>query len=244
MRRSPKAFALIFIFLFLFSIFKSALAADLSVVINEVCWMGDTNRTSNEWIELYNDTPSAISLAGWILKIDDTEIKLNGVIPAKGYYLISRDKTKSANLFFNKALKNTGNKIILYYNNKTIIDEAAWASGWPAGDNKTKQTMERRNPLLPGNDKNNWQTSVAAGGTPGAQNSSGATKGSEKSQVVNNEIIDTDPATESREQTASLINNKNQNDFSFGSGLLVIFISLLSGGTIFLIKKSLGKNQE
>ena len=35
------------------------------VVISEVAWMGTTTASTDEWIELYDHTGSAIDFAGW-----------------------------------------------------------------------------------------------------------------------------------------------------------------------------------
>jgi len=44
----------------------AASASALDVVINEVAWAGNSSTYSqDEWIELYNTTPSTVSLGGW-----------------------------------------------------------------------------------------------------------------------------------------------------------------------------------
>ncbi len=43
----------------------------LTVIINEVAWMGTIASTSDEWIELYNPGTVAIDLTGWVLRADD-----------------------------------------------------------------------------------------------------------------------------------------------------------------------------
>ena len=39
----------------------------LTVVINEVAWMGTEAAARDEWIELYNNTTSTIDITGWHL---------------------------------------------------------------------------------------------------------------------------------------------------------------------------------
>lgn len=60
------------------------------VVINEVAWMGTTGSTANEWIELYNNSGSSVSLTNWTLKAADNtpSVTLSGSIAAYSYYLL------------------------------------------------------------------------------------------------------------------------------------------------------------
>ena len=153
------------------------------VVINEICWMGTEKSSSNEWIELYNNTEQVISLEGWGIYEKGGEVliePLTGKILAKSYYLIERtDETTVDNVpasqepsgWAGYGLKNDGEHLQLKDNNSNVIDEINCSDGWFAGDNKTKQTMERKNPELSGNDSENWQTSENPGGTPKKQNS-------------------------------------------------------------------------
>jgi len=236
MSREAKTITLIFIIFWLIVTPLSLVKAnDFSIVINEVCWMGDANKTSNEWIELYNNTNNLISLENWILKIDETEIKLKGVILPQGFYLISRNKNMDADLIFSKALKNTGNKLSLYNDAKNVIDEINWTKGWPAGDNKTKQTMEKINPLLSGNLKNNWQKSENSNGTPKQKNSNGA--------IINNG----NPNNETESEDIILIQNNNLNPSNNQTQgfpktktiFLAVLLSISSGGIMFWLKKSI-----
>ena len=133
--------------------------------------MGDKNNWRNEWIELYNNTNQNISLNGWSLRINDKKISLHGEIDS--FYLI---KNKGVSAEYNNSmvvsfnLNNNGNDLTLLDNSNNIIDKATFASGWPAGDNLSKQTMERVT-------LEKWQSSIMPGGTPGKENS-------EKSSVV------------------------------------------------------------
>lgn len=158
--------------LFLSAPFTSQ-GAFFDVSINEIAWMGTTASTNDEWIELYNNTSNAVNIDGWILKAGDgaPEIKLAGIIPANGFFLLERtDDTTvpdiTADLIYKGALGNNGEDLRLIDSSGNLIDEADFSSGWPAGDNTTKQTMERMALA--------WQTSQNPGGTPKAINSSGA----------------------------------------------------------------------
>ena len=144
------------ILLFVFQIAKA------NVLINEVCWMGDSVSSSNEWIELYNNSNTDAIIDNWQIKIsEDKIINLEGIIPSQSFYVLSRNKAQG-DLFYNKALNNKGEKIELI-NNNNIIDSIDFSKGWIYGDNKTKQTMERTS--------KGWQTSLNPGGTFRQQNS-------------------------------------------------------------------------
>ncbi len=170
---------LILLFILLFIPFFTFGASNSDVVINEIAWMGSTNSANNEWMELFNNTNNIIDLSGWVLKsVDDPsissgqaklKINLKGVITAKGFYLLERTDDTSvpqitADLIYKGALSNVGQDLKLYDNLNNLIDEVNFPAKWPAGNNTTKQTMERADFTL-------WQTSKDPNGTPKAQNS-------------------------------------------------------------------------
>lgn len=151
-----------------------------SVIINEIAWMGsppnpeETARqaANNEWIELYNSGQEDVDLTGWVLKAEDSSptIKLKGVIPANGYFLLSRNNymvgDKLADLVYpykNNALSNQGEYLKLIDSTGKVVDVVDANDGWPAGDNETKQTMARIG--------SQWKNSQYPGGTPGRENS-------------------------------------------------------------------------
>jgi uncharacterized repeat protein (TIGR01451 family) len=163
------------------------------VVINEVAWMGTSASYYDEWIELHNSNSSRdIDLSGWSLVAADgtPAISLTGVISAQGYFLLERTDDSSvsdipADLIYTGAMKNSpGAEVLtLYDDTGQAVDTANGDGGeWPAGDNGTKQTMERIDPTAP-DDDSNWCTNDgvtrngedASGdpinGTPKAQNS-------------------------------------------------------------------------
>lgn len=158
-----------------------------SVVINEISWMGtkiegveSKNWWRYEWFELYNNTNQSITLDGWQIELYrtalDWSVKLKGVILPQNYFLIVSSEKISPSYDFNYSnlggkFINSGQKVLLKNNEGFIADEVNCSSGWFAGDNTTKQTMERKNSQLPGNDSTNWLTSQNTGGTPKTINS-------------------------------------------------------------------------
>ncbi len=150
-----------------------------AVVINEIAWMGTASSSNNEWIELYNNATSDIDLAGWMLAATDGTPNIifpSSIVPAQSYFLLERtdDNTIpdiSADLIYTGALGNSGEKLELRDASSTLIDLVDCSSGWFAGDNDTKETMERKDSTLPGSDSGNWASSTSAGGTPKSKNS-------------------------------------------------------------------------
>ena len=155
-------------------------AAEPGIVINEIAWMGTASSANDEWIELYNNAGYSFVLENWVLKTVDgsPKIDLAGTIPANGFYLLERTDdntlpTLSADQIYTGALNNNGEKLELYDNFGNLIDDIDCGSGWFAGENFNKKTMERKNSLLAGN-VDNWENSQNPGGTPKTKNSAAA----------------------------------------------------------------------
>ena len=159
-----------------------------SIVINEIAWMGSTDSTSDEWIELYNTTSSDIDLTGWSIEDDGstTYSITSGTIPANGFFLIEDSEIATniaADIVIPISLGNTGDSLSLLDATAQTIDTVNASSGpWYAGDNTTKATMERIDPLSSSEDSANWANANTGNGstgrlgstilgTPGSQNS-------------------------------------------------------------------------
>lgn len=146
--------------------------AEPTIRINEIAWMGTEASANDEWVELLNASDVTIDLAGWQLRAKDgsPEITLAGSIPPGGYMLLERtdDSTVpaiAAYQIYTGALANDGEMFELVNAEGFLQDRVDGSSGWPAGDNKGKATMERND------DGIGWHTGPALG-TPRAQNSS------------------------------------------------------------------------
>lgn len=163
---------------------KEVHAANIKdVVINEIAWMGAKDSSADEWIELYNNTQGTIDLTGWRITAKDgkLEIMLQGTINGGGYFLIERTDDESvpgigADLIttFGSGLNNGGEILGLYDEAGRLIDFTPLVNeetGWAAGDNTEKFTMERIDPLISGEELTNWQNSKVPSGTPREKNS-------------------------------------------------------------------------
>jgi len=186
------------------------------VIINEIAWMGSEVSYNDEWIELYNNTDSAISLEGWVLKAADgtPEIKLTRTVLANGFWVLKRSED------YTGALHNRGEKLELYDNQGNLIDSVDCGSGWSAGDNSTKQTMERKTNA-------NWQTSKEPGGTPGAENSKGV-------EIKPQSTETRSPATTTLPHSVAQSNN-------FWVVFAAVLIAIFSAVMILILKNKIKK---
>jgi len=191
------------LFFVLFILFSITSAAKAAVAINEIAWMGTTADYNDEWVELYNDGSEAVDLSGWSLEANDGQPKINltGTISANSYFLLERTDDNSvpgitADQIYSGSLGNSGEYLQLKDKNGTVIDELNFISGWPGGDNITKQTMERT--------ATGWQTSLDPDGTPKAPNSSGTIQ--ETKSTMEQPATPT-PSTENKPPIASAGDN-------------------------------------
>jgi len=144
-------------------------AQTLDVVLNEIAWMGSTASANDEWIELHNNTASPVNLTGWTLRSTDGTpgITLSGTIPANGWFLLERTDDTSvpgvaADQIYTGALGNTVEVLELRDPSMQLHDTV---DAWYAGNNTTKQTMERVNPLAAGTIASSWANGPV-NGTP------------------------------------------------------------------------------
>ncbi|PKL36543.1 hypothetical protein CVV38_01405 [Candidatus Peregrinibacteria bacterium HGW-Peregrinibacteria-1] len=153
-------------------------AEEGKVVINEVAWDGSLDSSVDEWIELYNPSPVAVDLAGWVILDDVTTeyIITEGVIAPYGYFVIA----DNVNVFSNRtpdtiipiSLANAGDSLELRDDNDVSIDMVDTSSKWFAGGGTGKASMERINPLGDGSDGDNWNAATTSNGAKGRSGSS------------------------------------------------------------------------
>lgn len=165
------------IFVLVLALCLAPVLASAGVVINEIAWMGTVPRegetvqaaANNEWIELYNNGASEVALTGWKIQASDNtpNIILSGSVAPQGYFLLERASDEvvpgvAADLIYSyrdNALSNAGERLFLKNSSGETLDEVDAGSGWQAGDNDTKETMQRVG--------NSW---VSASSTPLAAN--------------------------------------------------------------------------
>ncbi len=125
------------VLLFLILLPKISLAQNLPIIINQVL-IGQNEGVKNEFIELYNPNDSPLNLEGYSLKKKtasgaESNLISNknflGVIPTKGFFLISSSEFKEIKADLNyssTASLSINNSLLLYNQNKEVIDKIGW----------------------------------------------------------------------------------------------------------------------
>ena len=140
------------------------------VVINEIAWSGTSATTTDQWLELYNNSTYSIDLSA--LKITSLDsnfsINLGGVISSHGYALLERGSDQvvqniSADMVYEvietSLLPDTGTALSLLWSD-TIIDQIPDSTffGWTAGNENV--SMERFSTTVSGKDADNWSSNL------------------------------------------------------------------------------------
>ena len=158
------------------------------VVISEIKWMGSMTSSSDEWIELYNLSPSPIDLDGWVIAKPGSDgevqemVRLEAGTLAPGeVFLVSNfghgdDRTSLdvAPDLVNSAVSLANSKLqVLLYDGTPgeggrLVDRADDGSGAPlAGDGKLKHAMVRVDFEADGTLEEAWATATDAAGWRG-----------------------------------------------------------------------------
>lgn len=206
---------ILFFVLFLLPIFAQA-----EVIISEISWMGNSSSANAEWIELQNTGGSSVNLSGWTLKAEDgtPSINLSGSISAGAYALLERSSDAtvpgvSALVIYTGALGNDGEHLVLRDGNGNIIQNLNFSSGWPAGNNTTKETMQ-------------WNGSIwiTAEPTPGAVNAtfdSGST-GNQGTGIGTQQDADNEDSNSGSSSASSVITGKKEEKIRYDRELIEI----------------------
>lgn len=160
------------------------IASPGAVVINEIHWMGSYSNAfisdgGDEFVEFYNTTDAAVNLSGWrflCTGANGTTSNSGLTIPAativgpKSFFTIAAESSGafSRASYYTRDLAVTNNSTACYLMNaqETVIDTAG--DGMSSFDttatlgtndttNKIRRSMERVDPMLPGNNITNWK---------------------------------------------------------------------------------------
>lgn len=178
----------------------------ISLNISEIAWMGTEEGAQYEWLEIANtnstngnanDTNKEVAIGGWSVVDKDEQIQFvfpkNTRVPAGGFLLLARgvDRVGGVKVDYRYTgnLKNEDEGLRLFNADCEVMDEAFASPKWPAGDAKSKKTMERNLAARSTNRSGQaraWYTSSLAGGTPKAPNSE------KRGTDLDEKIIETD----------------------------------------------------
>ena len=193
------------------------------VVINEIAWAGSIDNSNDEWVELYNSSSLSVDLAGWFVEDDyATQYVIpEGVIPAKGYFLIEDTEASVSNVaadtLVGLSFSNSGDSLVLKNETGVAIDTVNSSGGaWYAGDNVSKASMERVDPFSSADSAENWAAASmgngsfgSAGsailGTPGGQNSS--YQGPASSTSISFDLSNENPLAGSSVTATAIVSN-------------------------------------
>lgn len=161
-------------------------AVPFQVVINEIFPDESPvvgNLPSGEFVELYNNGPNVVSLAGWTL----TDRRDTGTLPAfnlfpGGHVILCTSGNLAAFSAFGDALavsgmpglNNDGDSLEIHDANGSLMDLAYYDLGWYHDEAKEEGgwSMERMDPAYECMNGANWRASIDPNGaTPGANNS-------------------------------------------------------------------------
>ncbi len=78
---------------------STANTAGTNIIITEVLYDAPNSDATEEWIELYNPTSSAIDVTGWSVSDNAGTFTISGVIAANGYLVIARDANAFSALY-------------------------------------------------------------------------------------------------------------------------------------------------
>jgi hypothetical protein len=181
---------------------KSVHSPTHEIIFNEIAWMGSPSSSVAEWMEIKNNSAREVDLSGWEILNASGKIKIfftgsDGAFAPGGLLLLSRGTTTlagavGASKTYSGDLANTGDTLALMDSQCDISDYLDASGGWPAGNNMTKQTLERDT------DGIGWHTSALPGGTPGAENSAGPVT------ITTEPVV---PALQSQQQNIAPIKN-------------------------------------
>lgn len=160
-----------------------------SVVINEINYNAHPDADSDDWLELYNNSPKAVDLSGWILidgSYDQSLIFEEGkMLGGRSYMVISRNHEKFSSIFEDtdlyvepmlKGFSGGGESLFLYTGDGFLTDSLTYDDTlpWPSEPDGTGPTLELIHPDMDNSDPASWMAS-AGNGSPGERNSATAT---------------------------------------------------------------------
>jgi len=166
-----------------------SLSINSQIVINEINYNDAVGFETQDWIELYNNSPSSIDISDWVFQDNDETHEFiipSGTTMAPDSYLVLAQTKADFQIFFPAVspvlgdfifgLSGFGELIRLYDNSGTLIDQVEYdeIAPWPTDPNGNGPTLELISPNLDNALAASWNSSILPNGehgTPGDENS-------------------------------------------------------------------------
>ncbi len=177
-------------------------AGGADIVINEINYKDAPDFDVKDWVELYNNSDTAVNVSGWVFKDeDDTHefvLPVGVIMQPNSYLIIVEDQAGFQALFpgvtnvygnLGFSLSGSGELIRIFDANGNLIDNVTYddQAPWPEAPDGNGPTLELIDPDLDNTLPESWQACNNAGfehGTPGAINNQNCILGLEESVVL------------------------------------------------------------
>lgn len=162
------------------------ISSDVSLVINEINYKANAEFDTEDWIEIYNPTTTAIDVSNWSFNDnsgDNSYTFVEGTVIESGAYMVlCKNLLKFRSIYsqienvigdFNFDLSNAGELIRLYDDENNLIDQVDYGvtNPWSELPNGYGATLELIQATWDNELPESWQASYTQYGTPGAINS-------------------------------------------------------------------------
>jgi hypothetical protein len=208
------------------------------LIINEVAWMGTSEDSGHEWIELRNSSESPINIHNYWLfdKAEQIAIHFPDIsISAGGFLVLERGDDDAlpeidADLIYIGALGNSNEGLNLFDAQCVLQDSVLASPKWPAGNSSQKRSMER------GGDWE-WYTFEGSAvqdvfGTPGEKNKvAGLAKAPPKANTQASSLIIPSQAPTSTQSSPS------------SASTSIVATSTVVSGAVFITEIFVGSEQ-
>ena len=181
-----------------------------AVVINEIMYRPSAGADA-EFVELFNPSASeSVDLSGWRLQGVGLTLPYGTVLLPRDYLVVVKNdvmfrSTYGSGIFvaaqYNGNLDGLGERLMLLDRDGVTIDAVTFGSAapWPAAADGGGSSLELIDDTRDHDRVANWSASVAAGGTPGAPNSTVGTLGALPDLYLN-EVMPLNSAVKADEQ--------------------------------------------
>ncbi len=183
------------------AVFVKAINYKDSVILNEINYNSSSDFKSEDWVELYNRSDSAINISNWIFKDEDDthsfSIPEMTILKSNSYLVLCNDSLLFTTVFPNTknfignlgyGFSGGGELLRLFDDQLNLIDSVHYddALPWPTEADGHGSTLELLNPNLNNDLPENWAAS-SGNGTPGEKNSKiTAVVGNNKTKIPEN----------------------------------------------------------